>query len=125
MSLPYDYFRSQIFRCATYSSGLILVNEVYPLFGEAEISESNVTILVKEYVLRLQVSVYNALLVQGLQSQDNLGCVETDTVLLKGLFFSQVEEKLPTVQEVHHHVQFILCLKRVVHLHQKWVMHVL
>jgi hypothetical protein len=58
---------------------------MYSLFGESKISQAYVPILIKQYILWLQISIYNAFLVQSLKPKNDFCGVEPDAVLIKGL----------------------------------------
>ena len=78
----YD-FRGQILGCPTESIGL-----VYDLLGEAEISDLEMSILRNQKVLWLEVSITNALLMEVVESQNDLCCVKESNIVGKALFFS-------------------------------------
>ena len=63
------------------------------LFGESEVGDFEVPLLVQDNVLGLQVSVYDVVLVQALKCEDYLCGVKTRSVLVKALFFSKVVEE--------------------------------
>jgi hypothetical protein len=57
MSLAHNNFRGKIFRSTANSEGLVLVLFEDPLFRQAEISKSDVALVIEEYILWLKISV--------------------------------------------------------------------
>ena len=80
-------------RMCTFSCSLSNRSEAfqiltYALLGEAEISNSNVPFLVENYVLWLEVSVDDVVLVQALKGKYDFGCVEARPVLCEALLLA-------------------------------------
>ena len=82
-------------------------------------------LFVQQNVLRLQVSVDDPRLVKSLEPQNNLGGIKSDSVLVKPLLLPEMEKEFTTIKEVHDHVELVLSLEGVVHLHQKRIVNVL
>ena len=74
------------------------------LLGEAEVGEDDVALAGQEEVLELQVAVEDAGVVEVLETEDDLGGVETDTALGEFLVVAEMEEKLPAVHKIKHQV---------------------
>lgn len=55
--------------------------QIICLFGEAEISEKGVSVFIKHYVVRFQVSIDDIVTMQCLDSQQDLTCVIFDLLL--------------------------------------------
>lgn len=70
--------------------------------------------MVKQDVLRLEVTVDDSVLVEHAEGFDELGSVEASSPLAKLLVLPQVVEQLSTVEEIHHEVEFGGCLERKV-----------
>ena len=79
-------------------------------------------IRVENDVLGFQVSVDDRVTMKALESQNDLSCIESCSGLSKLLFFSQMEEKLATVQEVDDEVEAFWCLKCIVQLDNERVL---
>lgn len=62
---------------------------------------------------------------QIVQRQYDLPSIQPRPLLTKLLFFSQVEEQLPSNHEVHNEVQSGRRLECVMQLHYEWASHVL
>ena len=75
--------------------------------------------MVQKDILRLQVSVDDAVLVETTEGFDELGRVETGSPLTKLLVLAQMVEELATVQEVHHEVEFGGRLESILELYDE------
>lgn len=69
--------------------------------------------LVKQYVIRLQVPVYNSCTVQLLQSKDKLRNIKLRVLLFKPNIFLKNMAEVATLHEFHNHVQELLGLESV------------
>ncbi len=95
------------------------------LFAKAKVSEDNVPIRVQEQVLRLQVTVNNALRMQVAQGGRDLGGVEPGPRLGEDALPLQVEEELAAVDVVEDKVELLPRLERVVEADEERVLEVL
>lgn len=77
-----DDFGSQVLRRPTKRLSHAVALLIHPIFAQPEIRQLTVTLRVNQYILRLQITVDDALPVQVLESQDDLSAVE-----LSALFF--------------------------------------
>ena len=59
---------------------------------------------VEQHVLWLQISIDDAMLVEVLQCQYNLGRIKSRPVLTKSYLVTKMVEKLSSVEEVAHEV---------------------
>lgn len=111
--------RCEVLRSATVRVGLrsSLVHEA--LLRETEVSDLDVALVVEEHVLRLQVTVDNAVLVQAAEAFDKLSCVEACAPFTEFLVFPQVVEQFTTVEEIHYEVELRRRLEGVVQLDNK------
>ena len=116
-SLDQNLWR-QIIGCATERVGLLIALEY---LCETEICQTNISVLVHENVLRLQVTIDNLLAVKMAESHGNLDCVETRPFFWESCDLAQVGEKFTTSDESHYEEHFLFRLENVVHAHQKWV----
>ncbi len=89
--------------------------------AQPEVGDLDVTIDAEQNVLRFQVPVDDALLVQGVQGQEDLCSVESSSLLVEPVLLPQVEKQLSPLHEVQHHVQFLFRLKRVVQVYYERV----
>ena len=88
MGVALNNLWGQVFRSSTESgSRLARVGEE---LGQTEVSQFDVTILVNEYVLWLQVSVDNLVLVEDTDCEHELGSIELDSFLRESLDLEQV-----------------------------------
>jgi hypothetical protein len=76
-------------------------------FAKAEIAQSNVTSIIEEDVLGLQVSVNNIETMQALQGAQKFCCVKSSTINVETLFLLQVVEELSAVHECENKVQLL------------------
>ena len=88
-------------------------------FGQSEVCELQIALLIKQDILWLQVSVDDAVRVQVLQSQDDLSCIEARSILRKANLIAQMEEELAAIEEIRDEVQTLARLEGVVQLHDE------
>ena len=72
-----DDLRSQVLRSSTETVELVALDV---LLREAEVRDLDVAIGVEEEILRLQISVDDALAVEVVETQSYFSCIETSTV---------------------------------------------
>lgn len=75
------------------------------LLGESEISQSQVAILVQKKVLRFQVSVHHMEIVQVLESQNDLGGVESGSMTIETAGAAKVRKQFATRYVIEKHVK--------------------
>lgn len=80
--------------------------------AETEITEGNVTGVIKKNILGLQVTVNNLETVQAFKRTQQLCSVEPSAVNVKALFSLQVVEQLSAVDECENQVQLFRRLER-------------
>ena len=79
-------------------------------------------LVINEYILRLQVSVDNARLVQVFKREHHLCRIELGSSLVESaLHLLEVEEKLPAVDELHYQVQSLCVLEGILQPHDEWM----
>jgi len=105
---------------ATKGAGLTLVL-ICGHLAEAKIREEDMASLVKENVLRLQVPVDDAKVVQVLQGEDDLGEVELAHVLHHEALLLEAGEQLPSTRILKNQVQLPFCLEGVLQVHNERV----
>ena len=66
------------------------------------------TIYVKEYVLRFQIAVHNALVVKILHGKKNLSNIKSSLLLRQPLEAGKVVEQLSASAKIHHQIEFLL-----------------
>ena len=88
-------------------------------FRQAEVCNAQVAFRVDQNVLGLQVTVYNALIMHVLESEDDLRSVKLRPLLVeRALTHSvQMEKEFSAVYKLHDHIQESLILERELHLH--------
>ena len=118
MPLLSDHFGSQVLWSTAKSAGQVVLREC---FGEAIVNDLQVTLLVKEDVLKFEVSVHDSLLVKVANSHANLERVELDDVLRKALVGLEDLVKFTTSDERHHEVESCLALEQILHANQEWM----
>jgi len=72
---------------------------------QSKVRQTNVSVVVYQYVVRLDVPVYEAHCVDGLDGQNQLGDVELSEVMFKDSFFDQQTHEVTSGDVVHHEVQ--------------------
>lgn len=77
---------------------------------------------IQEDVLRLEVPVYDVLLVKSLDGANDLGSVQFRTHLMELLLFPEVREQLTSVEEVDEEVQLSIGLEGKVKPDDVWVL---
>ena len=91
---------------------------------QTEISHLDMTLSVNKYVFRLEISVYNAVLVKNFESDHNFSGIKSNLLFsetnTQSSLHPQVSEKFPSRQIVHNKVKFIFCLECVVHVYDEW-----
>ena len=112
MPLLSDHFGSQVLWSTAKSAGQVVLRKC---FGEAVVNDLQVTLLVKEDVLKFEVSVHDSLLVKVANSHANLERVELDDVLWKALVGLEDLVKFTTSDERHHEVESCLALEQILH----------
>ena len=81
------------------------------------------TLCIQEHVLWLQVTVYNVVLVQVLDGQQNLLRVEPAATLAEPCGSRQMEEQLATRAVLQNKVQLLGRLECINHIHNERVGH--
>eukprot|EP00128_Syssomonas_multiformis_P018552 Colp12_sorted_trinity150504_noHs@33982 len=74
------------------------------LLAQTEVSKRNIPIIVHKNVLRLEISVYNVIAVQVVNSKEKLSCIEACSFLVEHLLVLQMEEQLTTIDVVEDQV---------------------
>jgi len=119
MASALNDFRSQVLGRAAESVRHLVACHLK--LREAEVSQLDVTLRVKDDVLGLKITVDNSVAVETLKGKDDFCGVKSCSKFGKFLLFSQVEEQLPTVEEIDHKVKSFWRLESVVQLHDERV----
>ena len=85
--------------------GSVLILHVQ--LAETEIAESNVSSVIQENVLGLQISVDDLKSMQALESAEQLCGVEAGSVNIESLFSLQMVEQLSSVHKCEDEVQLL------------------
>ena len=89
---------------------------VFELFGEAEVDQLDVPVLVQQDVLQFQVAVHNPPFVQISQGNDDLRRDELDGAFWEDAVLLDVEfVEFDAANERHHVVEALFVLKQVLH----------
>ena len=111
-------FRGEILRSTAEGVGLGIILED---LSQTEVSQADVSVLVHQYVLRLQISVDNMLFVQMSDGECYLRGVELRSIFGETSTVSQMHEELSSSHEPHHEEYFLVSLEDVVHSHEERV----
>lgn len=90
-------------------------------FGETEVSEADVSILVHQDVLRFKISINDVFGVQVTQSHGDLQGIELGAALWESSHSSQVREELSSTDEPHDEEDLLVCLEDIAHAHKEGV----
>lgn len=72
--------------------------------------------VIENQVLRLNVSMENAVLVKVLETQDHAGNEKFCLLLVKLAIFADVEAEIASIHQVNHQVKIVSVLKCVLHI---------
>mmetsp|Transcript_10406 Transcript_10406/g.29483 ORF Transcript_10406/g.29483 Transcript_10406/m.29483 type:complete len:282 (-) Transcript_10406:508-1353(-) len=116
-----DHFGGHVLYCAAHAVRSRLVRHV--TLGQTKVGHFQVPVRAKENVLRLHIPVNKPQAVEVTHREDHLRREEPRNVLREEPLVVQLEEEMPPVDELHHHVQLAARLKRVVERHDERVVH--
>lgn len=102
MACSFDDFWSQVFWGSAETVGEFIRS--HSLFGETEVSDSDMTVFVQQHVFWLEITIDYTVLMQATNGVYYLCGVNLSPLLSKPLVFSQVGEHLSSVQEVNDEV---------------------
>mmetsp|Transcript_17380 Transcript_17380/g.40346 ORF Transcript_17380/g.40346 Transcript_17380/m.40346 type:complete len:274 (-) Transcript_17380:84-905(-) len=91
--------------------------------GQSKVPQFDVTIGIQQHILRFQITVYNASLMQMTNGQQQLGRIETGHAFGKTTKSRQMEKQLATGTIIQHQIQLIGCLKGIMQFHNKGMIH--
>lgn len=97
VALSMQKFGRKVFGCTAECVGLVFVLHVQ--LAETEVTKCDVTDVIDENVLRLQVAVDDTESVQALESTQELCSVETRSVDVEALLLLEMVEELAAVDE--------------------------
>ena len=92
------------------------------LLRKSKVGHLDVAVPVEKDVLRLEVTVKDAALVQVLEDERHLGGVETRCVVGKAARPSQVREELAADDVLEQQVEVVLALKSLEQIHNKFAL---
>lgn len=90
--------------------------------GDSEVSDSEVPILVEHDVLRLDISVNYAFLVEVVESLQQAHHEELGLFFGEFTLFVYMVPQVSPVQQVHAHVEVLSVLVGEVHVDEEWVL---
>ena len=117
VALASDHFRGEVLSGAAEARSQALLR--VDLGRKAEVSQQNVTVPSEKHILRLQITVNDALIVQMAQSKSDLSDYKSALVLLESLDLHQVAEELTTINVVHHEEYTVLVREDVLHVDEE------
>ena len=85
----------------------------------AHVCDSEVAVVLHNNILGLYVSVNHVFVVHVLETNHHAGDHEFGLGLIKSLPLANVEAQIASIQQVHHHVQILMVLKRKIHIYQE------
>lgn len=94
------------------------------LHASPEVSQLQVSVLVQQHVVRLDVAVDEAHGVDGVQSHHHLCCVELGPFLWNVVGAGEVDQ-IPSWHVLHHHVEVVLILEGTAQLNRKIIKQIL
>lgn len=97
------------------------VARTHSLLAHSVIGELDVSLVVEQHVVQLEVAVDDAALVQEVQRQRDLGRVEPRVLLRQPPLTLHVEHQIPSPDELDHEEQSARCLEAGVQADQEWV----
>lgn len=99
-----------MFQVVTLTVRPVLILHVQ--LAQTEIAERDMASVIKQDVLRLQVSINDVEAVETFQSAEQLGSVETCTIDVEALLLLKMVEKLAAVNEGEDKVKLLWRLER-------------
>lgn len=112
------HFWSAIAGSSTVGIGPILMYILY-ILRKTKVNQLDMAILVKQYVLRLEISIYDAHLMEGINRQNDLADVKPCLLLSHEHIIPYQLEEFAARQKVQNHVQVHLVLERFVYVAAK------
>lgn len=103
---------------------LLTVRFVFVLhiqLAEPKIAQSNVTCVIQQDVLGLEIAVDDVEAMKTLKRTQQLGCVEPGSIDVEALLFLQVVEKLSSVDKSKHEVELLGRLEGKLQRHDEGV----
>jgi hypothetical protein len=91
-------------------------------FSDSEVSYADVTPIVHDQVLWLDVSVHNSVDVQVLEASDDAGYEEFCIFFVEALATAYMESKISSRHQVHSEVQVVSVLEGVLHIDNEGVL---
>lgn len=120
MAIADEHLRGQVLCSAAERVGkFTLLHKL----GEAEVSYEEITVFTDQHVLRLQVSIDNAFLVQMGEGKGDLGREELGLVLREHADFDQVTEQLASLDKLHEEIDSELILEDILHVDEEGVVY--
>lgn len=120
MSLSVHHLRRHILDCAAKAVRLAIQR----MLRQAEVGQRNVTVLVQQNVLRLQIAIDDPQPMQMVQRQRQLSQIELDILLGEHHLLAQAREQITAAQKVQYQIQLAGRLKCIVQLHDERVAHI-
>ena len=109
-----NYFRGKIFWRSTECICHLISGNLQ--FTQTEVSQLNVTFVIEDDVLWLQISVDDPVTVEALERQYNFSGIKSCSVFSKLLFLAQMEKEFATVEEINDKIETFWSLKCIVKL---------
>ena len=106
--------RSEVVRCTTECVSLLTVLKN---FSQTEISEAEVTVLVHQNVLWLEIAVNNLFVVEISNSEAHLHGIKSCILFREAGHLTEMREELSSTDESHHEEDLGLGLENEIHSH--------
>ena len=121
MTSALDDFRSKVFWSSAKTVSLLV--RTHGLLGKSEISNTNITLSIKQHVFRLEIPIDNIVLVQLSNSINDFSRVNPSSFLREALLLHKVGEQLSSIQEVNDEVKLSFSLESKMETHDVWILY--
>ncbi len=108
VALVQDDFRGDVLRGTANGKGSAFIED----FGESEISQFEVSIVGDEKIFGFEVSEDNIFAMKVFEARGNGGCIESGLISGEGLDWSEISEKLTSIDEFENQVKILGVLSK-------------
>ena len=119
---PNDFRSEILWRAAEAIRSISLLDA---LLGQTKVRNTNVTLAVKQNILRLEVAIDDISVMECTNGNNHFSNVHSRSLFGEALLLAQIGKQLTTVQEVNEEVQLDVSLERVVQADDIRVLHLL
>ena len=82
--------------------------------SQSEISYFCITLIIKQQIFQLKISVDEVLVMEMSKSQGDTSCVELSLFLFESLLLTQMLEEFTSLHKLHHKVKFLRRLESII-----------